>query len=225
MYSRNCKRAGSLALIALGVSALSIATSQAAVIGLYNTGVDVNANMVDQAWTIVGGSSSPALTYPSNAYADSTNGVYPVTPGVWVPNSAISSWDTPTKPISGALDPSTNGTYIYQTQFDVTGAPGTLAFKFAADNEVSKITLNGNTIYTGPGFPTSQFSSFTPVTATDQSGANVLDFYVVNYAQNGSNFSGLNVQFAATPGPVPGAGLAGLAALALAGLYARARRA
>jgi hypothetical protein len=231
MHSKNCLRTGTLALAALGVSVLSIAgaaPAQAAIVGLYNTGVDINANQVDQAWTIVGGANSAITTYPSPAYADSTNGVYPVSPaGPWVPNSAISSWDTPTKPISGALDPTTNGTYVYQTQFTVTGSvPSSLAFQFAADNEVSSITLNGTTIYTGPGFPTNQYSSFTSVVANNlQSGSNILDFTVVNYAGSPGNYSGLDVQFAPTPGPAPGVGLAGLAALTLAGLYARTRRA
>jgi hypothetical protein len=223
MHSRNWKRAGSLALIALGVSALSVATAQAQVSGLYNTGVDLTG-VSDNAWSIIGGTGTGVGATPYNAYANSAGTGYPG--GPWVPNSAISQWDTPTNPFTGSLDPSVNGTYIYETKFTVTGAvPSALNFQFAADNEVSSITLNGNTIYTGPIDGSSQYGFWTPVTASGLiDGLNTLDFTVVNYAQSGNgNPSGLNVEFA--PGPVPGAGLAGLAALALAGLYARTRRA
>ncbi len=51
---------------------------------------------------------------------------------------------------------------------------------------------------------------------------------VISNGEDGSRdwiYGVQDLSFSATPGPVPGAGLAGFAALALAGVYARARRA
>jgi hypothetical protein len=232
-------RWGIATLIALSASAFSSAMSRADVIGLYNTGVNLGAGQVDKAWSIVGGNSEPALYDPAPVYANSTNGVFPI--GYWVENSAISSWDTPSNPLkSDGIDTHADGQYAWRTQFTVTGRlPNSLNFNFAADNEVAWISLNGTTIYSGPTDRSSQYRFWTPVTAAGlQYGINTLDFHVVNYAQNGGNPTGLNVQFAPViaafdaasnlsqaPGPTPGAGLAGLAALALGGLYLRRRRA
>jgi hypothetical protein len=167
-----------------------------------NTGVNVGANDVDLSWMITGGSSVPPLTYPSNAYTDGSNGTFPIPP--WVPNSAISSWDTPTNPLTGNLDPSVNGTYDYTTTF--TASPGDLFLSgiFAADNEVAAIILNGIQIYTGPTNGSSQFAAWTDFFGLASAGANTITFDVVNYGQNGGNPSGLNVEFnalAATPLP------------------------
>jgi len=231
---------GAATLIALSASAFSSAMSRADVIGLYNTGVNLGAGQVDKAWSIVGGDSAPALHDPAPVYANSTNGVFPI--GYWLENSAVSSWDTPSNPLkSDGIDTVTNGYYAWRTRFTVSGrAPSALAFQFAADNEVAWISLNGKRIYSGPNDGSSQYGFWTPVSADGglQNGINTLDFYVVNYAQNGGNPTGLNVQFAPViaafdaasnlsqaPGPTPGAGLAGLAALALGGLYLRRRRA
>ena len=226
MYPRNCKRAGSLALIALGVSALSIATAQAGVVGLYNTGVDVSGGQ-DQAWQVTGGTGTGVGATPYNAFVNSAGSGYPANEGgPWVANSSTSQWDTPTNPFTPNLDPSVDGSYVYETKFTVTGSvPSSIAAQFAADNYVASIILNGTPVYTGsPGNQYGSFNSFTLPGADLVVGQNTLDFTVINIAQNGGNPSGLNVEFAA-PGPVPGAGLAGLGALALAGLYARTRRA
>ena len=169
--------------------------------GLYNTGVDLGASDVDQAWQIVGGYSNPRFnSYPTAVYADATNGVFPI--GPWVQNTNVSAWDTPTNPLTQNLDPTYPGTYVYQTTFTVAGpvsSLGHLTGVFAADNEVSQITLNGVTIYTGPSSAsqTSQFASFTAFSDFGNfvTGTNTLQFTVVNFAQNGGNPSGLNVQF------------------------------
>jgi hypothetical protein len=166
---------------------------------LYNTGVDVSGG-VDLAWSIVGSipsppltsSSNPMLSYPSNVYPDTSPG-FPIPP--WVPNSLISSWDTPFPPPPNSnTDPSMNGSYIYQETFTSTGA-FTLFGQFAADNEVAAIILNGTQIYTGPIDGSSQFTFWTIFSGLTQVGTNTIDFDVVNYAQNGGNPSGLDVQF------------------------------
>jgi hypothetical protein len=137
---------------AFAASLLVGGAAQAAIVtGLTNTGVNLIGN-VDQSWSIVSGSSYPGLTYPSNAYTNTANGTFPI--GPWISNTAISAWDTPTDPLTSNLDPSANGLYSYQTTFNISGAvspgAGFLSGVFAADNEVSSITLNGVTIYTGP---------------------------------------------------------------------------
>ena len=191
-------------VLLLGALAVGEAvTAQAGVSGLTNTGVDLGKNLVDQAWSIVAGTSVPALSYPSAVYADSTNGVFPI--GYWTPNTATSKWDTPFNPLNSNTDPSVNGIYTYQTQFGVTSNPGAanaLSFEFAADNEVAWIALNGHAFYQGPTDGSSQFWGFTPVTASNllQQGINTLQFEVINYAQNGGNPSGLNVQFTSVSG-------------------------
>jgi len=181
-----------------------MSSANAGVSDLTNTGVDLGTNRVDQAWSIVGGGSDPALSYPSAVYADATNGVFPIN-GFWTPNTATSMWDSPFNPLNSNTDPSVNGVYIYQTQFTVTGIPSAanaLSFQFAADNEVAWIALNGHTFYNGPPDGSSQYWSFVPVTAKDllQSGSNTLQFEVINYAQNGGNPSGLDVQFTSVSG-------------------------
>jgi hypothetical protein len=90
-----------------------------------------------------------------------------------------------------------NGLYTYQETFTATGIV-TLLGQFAADNEVTAIILNGVQIYTGPTDGSSQFSSWTNFSSglfSTVKGTNTIDFDVVNYAQNGGNPSGLDVQF------------------------------
>ena len=216
--------------LALGAFALGGPTvAQAGIFGLTNTGVDLGPNAVDEAWTIISGPSVPALAYPSAVYADATNGAFPID-GYWTQNTAISQWDTPFNPLQSNTDPSVNGSYVYQTQFTVTGTPSSenaLSFNFAADNEVASISLNGTTFYTGTTDGSSQYWNFIPVTAYNliQGGTNTLLFNVINYAQNGGNPSGLDVRFtnvSAVPEPSTWAMmLAGFAGLGLAGYRSR----
>ena len=198
------------ALVGAAVVSLSIAGSaQAAVItGLTNTGVLVSGGDVDQAWSIIGGSSVPPLTYPSAAYTDTVPGTFPTPP--WLPNSSTSSWDTPFNPVNSSTDPSGSGTYDYSTSFVVSGSGlsssvGYLKGQFAADNEVASITLNGVKIYTGPTDGSSQYSGWTSFSdiGNFQSGTNTIVFDVANYAQSAGNPSGLNVQFVASAVPEP----------------------
>jgi hypothetical protein len=178
---------------------MAAAPAQAAVVtGLTNTGVDVSGN-IDNAWSITGGASNPAISYPAPAYV---NGPHPN----WIPNSATSSWITPYDPFNQNTDPSVNGTYHFQTTFTVTGSTLGAFFtgQFAADNVISQILLNNQVIYTGPGSG-SQFTGWTVFGANNffQLGVNTLEFDVVNYAQSGGNPAGLNVQFLTAAVPEP----------------------
>jgi hypothetical protein len=181
------------------LSGLGLCTtaSQASIVDLTNTGVNVVGG-VDQSWSIVSGSNSYISTYAAPAY---TNGSNPS----WVPNSAISQWDNPTNPFTGSLDPSVNGTYVYQTTFNFGQTTGFFTGQFAADNFVTSITLNGTPI---PGYPSSstnnQYGSWTSFSydGSLNNGTNTLDFYVTNTVQRGDgNPSGLNVEFLASSVP------------------------
>ncbi|MGA2999416.1 PEP-CTERM sorting domain-containing protein [Bradyrhizobium sp.] len=181
---------------ALCVLGFSSASQAIGIFDLNNTGVNVSGG-VDNSWSIVGGTNYPQLTYPAPAYTDTTNGTFPI--GPWVPNTSTSQWDTPDNPLNSLRDPSVNGTYVYQTSFFSIGNNGSISGQFAADNYVSLITLNGNTVYTGsPANEFAGWTSFNYTGALSTSGPNLFDFTVVNLAQppsEGANPTGLNVDF------------------------------
>jgi hypothetical protein len=187
----------SIALFAV-LSGLGLCNTaaHASIVGLTNTGVNFNpGTLVDNAWSIVGGSNSLGSPYQGPAYTDANNGTFPIPP--WVPNSSVSRWDTPTNPLSLGLDQSVDGTYVYRTTFTSIGTTGFFTGQFAADNAVTSITLNGGTtIYTGPGSG-SQFDGWTSFAYTGSliNGLNTIDFSIVNYGLGSSNPSGLNVEF------------------------------
>jgi hypothetical protein len=184
---------------------ICVGTAEAGIVGLTNTGVNYNAiTLVDNAWSITGGNNSVGTPLIGPAYTDSPN-AYPVSPfGPWVPNSLISQWDTPTNPFTQNLDPSSNGEYLFTTTFSSTGPSGSFSGRFAADNEAIKIILNGVTIYNGPTDGSSQYASWTNFSyAGSLSPNDTLVFDVVNYAQNGGNPAGLNVQFQNLTSSVP----------------------
>ena len=107
------------------------------------------------------------------------------------------------------------------------GAPGTGSFQFSAGGPQVPFTFtSGDNIgplpsvnitgFTGPGINTIEF-------LLNNTGNGIIGPVSSGGGPTNSDFVG-SVTFTA-PAPVPGAGLAGLAALALAGLYARAHRA
>jgi hypothetical protein len=214
---------------AILVSLACAGTGQAGIVGLTNTGVDVGPHDIDLKWGILGGKSSPQ--HGVFAYTDTIPDQFPFS--YWAVTTPTSNWDTPFNPLNSNTDPTKNGAYDYVTAFFVTGnlsADNYVSGRFLADNEVASIYLNGKLVYTGP--PASdlvtQDSSWVPFTATDdlKKGLNVFTFDVVNYAQNGGNPSGLNVQFTASAVPEPATWammLLGFAGLGFAG-YSRTSR-
>jgi hypothetical protein len=187
---------------------IGVGTAEAGIVGLVNTGVSYDPiTLSDNAWSITGGNNSVGAPLIGPAYTDTPASGFPF--GPWVPNSLISQWDTPTNPFTSNLDPSSNGEYLYTTTFSSTGVSGSFAGQFAADNEAVSIILNGNIIQSYPlGNPSNgpnQFFSFTPFTYSGPllAGPNTLIFDVVNYAQNGGNPSGLDVQFLSRTSSVP----------------------
>lgn len=217
----------------LGVASVSFAANANASTysDLFSTGVDVSGG-IDQAWSIVGGVSDPP--HGTNAYTNATNGTFPI--GPWVPNTSLSQWDTPFNPLASTTDPSQsagpylNGTYVFQTTFNSISG-GLFNFSFAADNEVSSITLNGASIYTGPTDGSSQYTSMIPVDGNILAAntSYIMDFTVVNYAQYAGNPSGLDVLFqdgssAPPPTPLPSTWIMMLGGLAVFGYMAFSRR-
>ena len=137
----------------------------------------------------------------------------------WLANTASSTWVSTVPVGETGIAP---GQYIFETSFDLTGFDDTSILvlgKFAADNQVDEVYLNGNLVagLTGGGF-----SSWTPFNLTSgfQPGVNNLTFLFTN-APPGDNPGGFRLEmsgFAVVPEPssiaLCGIGLAGLALIA-----------
>jgi hypothetical protein len=186
-------------LLLAAAAVLVAGTANAAtIVGLYSTGVDnsgvaVSGNGADLHWTLNGGS----------AFTGATNGQFPI--GPWVADTAASRWLTPTPNAADSFDPTTDGAYDYTLTFNLTAAQAAGASftgQFAADNTVTAIMLNGHDLGSGGGF--SSWTGFDAAAPDFKAGQNTLTFDVDNFAQNGGNPTGLNVQFlTSTAGAVP----------------------
>ena len=192
-------------LILCGVAAAALSASganAATIVGLFNTGVNVAGtglkpgNGADLHWDVTG--SPQAFT---------SNSLHPA----WLADGGASRWVVIR---DGSVQGNTTapaGSYAYYLDFNIGSAfnasTASFAGRFAADNLVSSITLNGNTI-TGSG---GNFNNWTNFSATGGfvQGANQLVFNVTNLpcigCQN-ANPSGLRVEFlnsniAAVPEP------------------------
>lgn len=176
----------SLALLGLAGGA-----NAATITGLYNTGAGyaLGTNGVESNWTL-----STDLLAPLTAYVGGTNGVFPLN-GPWLPDTATSRWIGPTRLAGTSTDPLNNGFYQYNLKFNLTGPSGaSFAGRFAADNAVSWIALNGVQIVNGPA---GNFSTWTNFGANSgfNYGENNLTIRVVNFGQQTGNPSGLRVEF------------------------------
>ena len=203
-------------MVAVAAASISIGGAANATV-LYSTGYDAGGSEVavgttaaDAHWTITGGSGTGvSASLPQTTYASANNSQFPI--GYWVADNATSRWITPTPTVAQSFDASVNGDYQFTQKFTLSAAQAAVASftgLFAADNLLQDITLNGVTIYTS-STPSggSDYSGWTAFGDTSHlgftSGVNTLTFDVVNYAQNGGNPAGLNVQFLSTPGGVP----------------------
>ncbi|KAB7648490.1 PEPxxWA-CTERM sorting domain-containing protein [Polymorphobacter fuscus] len=203
--------------VTLAASLLASVSAQAATIaGLVNTGAGLVGNVVDSNWTLNGGS----------AYTGGTNGSFPI--GPWIADDATSRWLTPSANASDSYDPNSDGIYVYQLTFSLAGFnPATASFagRFAGDNVVDSITLNGTTIGSGGDF--TSWTAFSSAGATFLAGMNTLDVTVRNFAQASGNPTGVRVEFtssnaAVVPEPASWAML--IAGFGLVGAAARRRR-
>jgi PEP-CTERM motif len=189
---------GALAALTLA----STSASAAEIVGLYNTGVrqcmtmsgncshegagQKNGNGQDSSWDLVGDPQAftrgPASTWIQETGAGLTD----------------SRWITPQSGI-GSVDPITDGMYQYFTTFDLTGfdaASAMFSGRFAVDNLVDSITLNGNVVM-GAGGTFNQWTAFS-ASSGFVSGVNTLIFNVRNLAQQTGNPTGLRVEFLAS---------------------------
>lgn len=205
-------------IIAAAAAMLTGVSAQAVTIaGLVNTGAGVIGNVADANWTLNGGA----------AFTGGTNGTFPLN-GIWLADNSVSRWLTPSANAAVSYDPSSDGLYRYQLQFSLAGfnaATASFTGRFAADNSVDSILLNGTNIGSGGGF--SSWTSFTSTGASFLAGLNTLDVVVRNFRQNGGNPSGLRVEFtnsdvSAVPEPASWAML--IAGFGLVGAASRRRR-
>jgi hypothetical protein len=211
-----------LGLAATASLALSTAASAVTIAGLANTGAGfaLGTNGTDANWRLF--TTSPA-------FVSGTNGVFPVQTN-WLADTATSRWITPTNRAGADLDPVSDGLYTYSLTFDLSGfQPGTASFngRFAADNRVTGIRLNGAALATNGGGGFRSWTNFASGNGNFRAGANVLSFNVTNTGQRNGNPSGLRVEFlssdvTAVPEPETWAML--IAGFGFVGFAARRRR-
>ncbi len=178
-------------VLVAAAAALASLPANAAVITIYNTGVDnsgvaTTGNGADLHWTLAGGT----------AYTGGTNGVFPI--GPWVADNATSRWITPT---TNAGDSNAVSTFAFSTTFNLTGlkaSTASLSGTFAADDSAT-IFLNGVQVGTanqgGYSFPT----NFT-INSGFVAGVNTLTFAALN---SGAGPTGVNVVVSGTAAAVP----------------------
>jgi hypothetical protein len=196
--------------VAAAFTAFAYGANAATITGLYNTGVDdsnavVTGNAADLHWMLNDGPT----------YTGAVNSQFPI--GYWVPDNSVSRWITPTPTASDSFDPSVDGTYIYTLTFNLTSATAA-AFtgQFASDNTVTSAKLNGNLIGSG-----GSYGGWTNMAATASDfivGQNTLVFTVDNFAQNGGNPAGLNVEFLSSTSGTPEPTTWALMMIGLAGM-------
>jgi hypothetical protein len=175
--------AAAVALVSLPVNA--------AVITIYNTGVDnsgvaTTGNGADLHWTLAGGT----------AYTGGTNGVFPI--GPWVADSSTSRWITPT---TNASDSNAVSTFAFSTTFNLTGlkaATASLSGTFAGDDSAT-IFLNGVQIGAANQGGYSFLTNFT-INSGFVAGVNTLTFAALN---SGAGPTGVNVVVSGTADAVP----------------------
>jgi hypothetical protein len=195
---------------AAGVALLSASAQAVNLIpGLFNTGV--NAASV----STTGNGADPHWTFQSSAaFNGGTNGNFPIPP--WLAENTVSRWATPT---SNAADTVFSGAYSTVFNLGSFGAGTFFSGRFAADDSVTSITLNGNAV-TGTG---GGFTDWTPFSSVGgfQIGANTLTFNVFN---SGGGPSGLRVEVINAAVPEPQSWALLIAGFGLVGLAARRRR-
>ena len=173
--------------VILAVPALATVSASVAIPGLVNSGQIAGGGsasagtVADANWALGGGT------------AWNTNTIN----GAWLANNATSRWLTPASNGNQSFDPAADGVYTYALSFDLAGfAPATAAFtgRFATDNQVTQILLNGVQLnQAGLG----SFNIWTAFSADAGfvGGLNSLAFTVRNLRQASGNPTGLRVEF------------------------------
>ena len=148
----------SFKLIAVSVGLLSVASaSQAAVIGIYNTGVDSSgatlpAGFSDPHWSVDWTSTSAKVLSPGSSFS-----------GGWLPNDSTSAW-------IGKFDDSTQGPagYTFNQTFSLAGFNPTTAVLSGVwyGDDSTSLILNGH-VFASTGYSA---GSGTPFTINDAQG-------------------------------------------------------
>ena len=186
---------------ATAFGAVAPATAAVTIATLYNTGVDstgaaLGDNAVDSHWV---------LGTAGATYTGAVNGQFPIPP--WLANTSTSRWISPA-PNAGNydFDHNADGIYTYTETFSLAGYKASTASftgRFASDNSVDSITLNGTTL-AGSGGSFTSYQTFNSAGGTFNAGVNTLTFTVRNDANgSGSNPTGLRVEVAGIAGAVP----------------------
>lgn len=194
-------------IMALCAAVCSVSVStQANLIGLYNTGV--NGAGVSLPDGTIGDPHYSLTSVPSGSTTDirvrASAGGYPV--GLWLGDSVTSAWIGPNN--DGAVD-GPLGLYTYRTTFDLTGlnpATATISGQWATDDR-GEIWLNGVDTLNANVIEFGSWTSFS-LTGGFVAGINTLDFVIDNI---GGGPTGVRVEMRgeATPVPEPTTVLAG----------------
>lgn len=140
--------------------------------GLGANGMPLADGQVDPHWTVKDG-NNVALT----AYVQTDALGYP---GYWLAPSATSKFISP---FTDTVDPSGSGTFTYATTFvlgnEVNLANVSLTIRYASDNAMTAITLNGQALGTVAAGGYSAFESRTETTGFVR-GTNTIAFTVTN---------------------------------------------
>jgi len=161
---------------------------------LFNSGVNAAGQV------LASGQPDPHYTLTASAYST------PPPPDIsatvmanhqnWIANNALSSWIGAVA--SGSAGVPVGG-YNFRTTFDLSGmnpATAAVALRFAADNRLSQVLLNGvDQGLSYIGF--NAFSALFNLSSGFIAGINTLDFYTVN-DPSGSNPAGFRVEAAGT---------------------------
>ncbi len=177
----------------------AIPAGAATITTLFNTGVDAmgtatTGNGADPHWTLAAGT----------AYNGGNNDQFPI--GPWMAETKTSRWLTPTSDAANLYDFSAK-TYTFTEIFSLDAYdPATAAFsgRFAADNGVDQITLNGVELAaTGGNFE--GWTSFDSTGGSFVAGQNTLTFVLANFGTNtfDQNPAGLRVELGGIADAVP----------------------
>ncbi|MEJ7607917.1 MAG: PEP-CTERM sorting domain-containing protein [Bryobacteraceae bacterium] len=186
----------SLAVMALAMGSLSAAP----ITTLFNTGMGAETT-VDSHYLLITNPGFPS----TDAFVTDSSG-FPFSP--YLANDRTSKFISPQPSYrTGATD--VGGDFTYRTNFDLAGfdfATAQLSLRFAVDNDLQDILLNGvSTGISGSGF--SAFSPVFKINAGFQAGVNSLDFVTYNRPQATGNPNALRVEFTgsdASAVPEPG---------------------
>lgn len=238
--------------LTLSLAALAAVPAQGAVLsGLYNTGVSNTEGAVDPNYTMysITSTTPPALVGPTYVLQNGSgySGVFP--DPYWATSGDLqTAWISPDGR-NGDLDPYSDGNYIYQTSFNISGSLADisglqLAGIWSADNIALGFNVNGDPMLAvdygasvGSALTPEEcacnsdysFDVFVPV-ADLREGTNTMYFDVTNFAQVGGNPTGLYIEYNTAqsglvdPAPVPEPLTLSLFGAGLAGAVAIRRR-